>query len=518
MPGSHLNETEKKLQGKWNANAFGSFPTLRSIEIKSHGDFGLRGIKKLRVEFAYPVTFFSGQNGSGKSTLLALAALAYHGAPGHEAVYAKNWSKTDKGDFTYYTYKDFFHRGPGDRAVKDVEVFWNYDGRTKDISFKKVSDKWMRNERRPSRPVEYFGISRAMPSFELSALKNQFGSDIAGIRPAPLDSTTRATVEKVLGRQYPHVEKLLGKKFSIRRTGVDGYTSFNMGAGEDSLMSLLARLSEVPKGTLVVIDEVETALHPAAQRKLAAALLEIALERDIQIIGSTHSHHFLDCLPRVARALLVKEGESHRVVPSPTTMLAMSELSGLPEKELLVICEDQFAATLISNALTANARKRVDIHACGSNTELAIYARGYLKFNSLAKCLIVWDGDVSDQDATGYLSKAKLRIAPDDQTMDARLKWTRLPGAICPEMWALQTVRDGDLSVAMSLFGCDSADQAGEMLNSCGMQDVHSIPFEISQRTGFEKDDAANKLICCAVRNGHESLVELRSKVDMQLG
>ena len=211
--------------------------------------------------------------------MLALAALAYHGIPGHEVPFAKSWTEHPDGDFSYYTFRDFFHLGPGDAAVNDVEISWCFDGRTKDVSLVKKSEKWMRYERRPPRPVEYFGIARAVPSIELSVLRSQFGANVSGISPAPLTPETRAIVEKVLGRAYPLVEELNGKKFSIRRTGASGYTSFNMGAGEDSLIAFLTRLSQIPKGSLVVIDEIETTLHPAAQRKLAAALIELSLLR-----------------------------------------------------------------------------------------------------------------------------------------------------------------------------------------------------------------------------------------------
>ena len=76
MPGIHLSKLEQQLQRAWDAEKFGDVPLLKSIEINAHHGAGLRGIKSLRVDFDYPVTFFTGQNGAGKSTLLALAALA----------------------------------------------------------------------------------------------------------------------------------------------------------------------------------------------------------------------------------------------------------------------------------------------------------------------------------------------------------------------------------------------------------------------------------------------------------
>jgi energy-coupling factor transporter ATP-binding protein EcfA2 len=516
MPGIHLSKLEEKLQKAWDAEKFGDAPLLKSIEINAIDGAGLRGIKSMRVDFNYPVTFFTGQNGAGKSTLLALAALAYHGVPGHVASLAKSWSDHDEGEFTYFTFRDFFHRGPGDAAVKDVGLTWRYDANTPEVSLIKKTEKWMRYERRPKRAVEFLGISRAVPPIELSYLRSTFNTDIAGISPAPLTDETRRVVEKILGRQYPKVEEINRKKFTIRRTSESGYTSFNMGAGEDSLIALLSQLSQLPMGSLVVIDEVETALHPAAQRKLVEALLQLSWERKLQIIGSTHSHHIIDKLPRVARKLIVREHESHRVVPSPTTMLALSEISEQQNKELLLICEDPFAASLLTMAFSAQLRKRVDIQACGANSELARYARSHLRMAPKARCLIAWDGDVSGQEAEKYLSTAEAQI-PNVNDINSRLFWCCLPGYVSPERWALDVCRTRGIGVVATEFGLDSEAQAIEILDACGADNVHHIPYELAQATGLNEEDAANRLVRCAVLVANDQLQPLIDQVQRVL-
>lgn len=512
MPGIHLSKLEQQLQKAWSAEKFGDAPLLKSIEINANGGAGLRGIKSLRVDFDYPVTFFTGQNGAGKSTLLALAALAYHGVPGHTASLEKNLTEHEDGDFTYFTFRNFFHRGPGDAAVKDVALTWRYDESTPEVSLIKKTDKWMRYERRPKRAVEFLGISRAVPPIELSYLRSNFNADITGISPAPLTDEARRVVERILGRQYPKVEEINRKKFKIRRTSETGYTSFNMGAGEDSLIALLAQLSQLPKGSLVVIDEIETALHPAAQRKLVEALLQLSWDSKLQIIGSTHSHHIIDNLPRVARKLIVREQETHRIVASPTTMLALSEISEQQNKELLVICEDPFAAAILKTALSAHLRKRVDIQACGAKSELARYARSHLRVAPKARCLIVWDGDVPHKEAEGYLNSAKAQIPDADIGIDTRLSWTCLPGTVSPEQWALDIAQTDGLAHVISEFGLESTDHARTVLAQCGVDDVHDIPYELAQATGLREEDAAQGLVRCAVTAAR---VQLQPLVDL---
>lgn len=513
MPGNHLSETEKKLLRSWESGTFGEFPLLKSIAISTPLGRGLRGIKNISVEFSYPVTFLSGQNGSGKSTLLALAALAYHGVAGHTPSNCKRWTGEGGAQFGYYTFQDFFYRGPGDPDVSGVQISWEFS-KGKPVSITKQSDKWMRYERRPARPVEFLGLTRAVPAIELPALRKQFGVS-ASMKPKPLGESALAHLQKVLGKAYPHAEVLNGARSSIRRSGrADGYTSFNMGTGEDALISLLARLESVPPGSLVVIEELETGLHPAAQRRAASALIEICWERKLQIIGSTHSHHILDALPRKSRLLVVPEGREHRIVSAPSTRYALSEISEVPQAELLVLCEDEFAVRLLSQALPKGIRKRIDIRSCGAKSELALQARSYLRLAQQARCLVMWDGDVSEIEATGYMSKAAGRIP--DASIDARLTYGRLPGATAPEQWAIESVRTYGVAHVKNRFKLESDAQASEMLNRCGLADPHDIPYELSLQSGLPTETAEIYLLECVVDSSPEILA-LVAKIESAL-
>jgi len=512
MPGIHLSKTELDLKNAWDSENFGDKPLLKSIEIDAKKGSGLRGIKTLKIDFDYPVTFFTGQNGAGKSTLLALAALAYHGVPGHIASVRQHVKEHQDGNFSYFTFRDFFHRGPGDLAVKDVNLTWRYDKRTPLVSLEKKTEKWMRYERRPKRAVEFLGISRAVPAIELSFLRNNFNADIAGISPVQMTDETRKIIQKILGRSYPNVEEINRKKLTIRRTGEGGYTSFNMGAGEDSLIALLVLISQLPKGSLVVIDEIETALHPAAQRKLVEALLQISWDRKLQVIGSTHSYHIIDSLPRVARKLIIRENESHRVIGSPTTMLALAEISDQQNKELLIICEDSFAGALLATAFPAEVRKRVDIQACGSQSELARYARSHLRVAQRARCLIVWDGDVTDAKIDNYLSNSKAQIPEGNVNIDDRLFSTRLPGTVPPEKWALETSKSDGIDYIISEFGLNSVEQAKSLLDKCSLNNVHNITYELALASGLNESNAAQCLVRCSVnakRNEFQPIIDL---------
>jgi energy-coupling factor transporter ATP-binding protein EcfA2 len=509
-----LNDTERDLQRAWDGDRFGRFPLLKSMSVMAPTGRGLRGIRTLRVDLSYPVTFFSGQNGSGKSTLLSLAALAFHGHGTHIPTNSRRRAATGGSEFGYYTFQDFFHRGPGDADVSGVRICWGFSGGA-EVAISKQSDKWMRYERRPARPVEFLGLSRAVPAIELPSLRNHFGLATAS-RVAPLTEDARGHLERVLGRQYPSAEVLNGSRYAIRRSGREGgYTSFNMGTGEDALIGLLARLEAVPQGALVVIEELETGLHPAAQQRAARALIEIACARKLQVIGSTHSHHVLDQLPRQARVLVVREGESHRVVKSPSSQFALSEMAETTECELLVLCEDEFASGLIQQMLPKSVRRRVSIKSCGAKTELALQAQSHLRLAERARCLVLWDGDVTPAEAQSYVDGARTRFPHAGS--ERRLSWSRLPGASCPELWALGVARTDGLTEAKAHFRFDSDDEAIAALSRCGLGDPHAVAHELSQLVGLPEAVVANGLAVCVARAATEARDRVAATVQAAL-
>jgi hypothetical protein len=65
-------------------------------------------------------------------------------------------------------------------------------------------------------------------------------------------------------------------------------------AGWKAAAGLLAWVSRRPKGSLCVIEEPETHLHPVLQRHLAARLAILARDNSLQIFMSTHSAVFLN--------------------------------------------------------------------------------------------------------------------------------------------------------------------------------------------------------------------------------
>jgi len=79
------------------------------------------------------------------------------------------------------------------------------------------------------------------------------------------------------------------------------------GTGVLQAIQILSYIN-VYKPKLLILDEPDSHLHPNNQRKLAAMLVELSQNRDIQIILSTHSRHLVDELADVAKMHWMNNG------------------------------------------------------------------------------------------------------------------------------------------------------------------------------------------------------------------
>lgn len=67
------------------------------------------------------------------------------------------------------------------------------------------------------------------------------------------------------------------------------YTEQNFSFGEIVMINLLYDLQNAANGSLILIDELELALHPSAQIRLISCLQELARDKGLTILISTHS-------------------------------------------------------------------------------------------------------------------------------------------------------------------------------------------------------------------------------------
>lgn len=525
MPGTNLSTTEKRLLEWWNTGylAGDDFFPLREIHIDSpSASSGLRGIKHLSLELRYPLTVLCGKNGCGKTTLLSLTSLAYHSPAGYHSLGAripreKRYAR--KSDKHYYTFDHFFCRGHNDPDPVNVVIKWVYSRHgngnhmdTFEVKATKGVKKWMDYQRRPIGMVDYFGINRALPSAEERGLRTYFCPSKSGTEAQRLDPSFLKKLSKAFSKDYSQASLNTShtareeKRLRFCATDISSYSSYNMGAGEDIYTDLLLHIQKAKHGSLLVIEEIELGLHPTALKCLAEDLQQIMLEKHLQIICSTHSQAFLDAVPRQARILLKKDNEEHTVISSPTTRYAYSVISDESRPELVLYCEDNFARSLILEALRPDLVRRVEVYEIGSKEELSKVYRLHSKTRQGIRAAIIWDGDVTDLEISRYTQD------------DGEFVYRKLPGNMPPEKWALEKIQDEE---GLTAFRAEIGDNkiADEVITNLKLLDNHhDYTHYLQSQLNYDTSEEAQRiLVKSALRGASDELLSLRGYIESLL-
>lgn len=405
MPGIHLKDTERHLKGFWdNLSTNPNLIYLKNIKI---GDNPIRGLANSDIEFKYPITLLCGKNGSGKTTFLQLAVLAF-----------------DNQNHNYRkTFKDFFFKTRFDPDNNNVKITWTYSSATRDpLSILKGLRKWMHYERRPKKSVIFISVSKAIA---MLGLKNKRHMDRASDTDfKSLNNEYLKYLSFILERPYTLAHEHPYEDLSRCQQGINSYSCFNMGVGEKAIIHLLRTFQDAPENSLIGIDEIEIGIHPSALRKLADVIQDIVIDKKLQVIITTHSKDLIDSFPREARILVERTDSTTTTINSPTTTYAMSKISNKPEAELLIFCEDDFAKYLILYS-AGNLKNRIGIVVIGSKTELVKAVKIHNLSKQKQKSMIIWDGDVSDEEIQIYFNQSELETT--------EIPHFKLPNTNCPE-------------------------------------------------------------------------------------
>ena len=136
------------------------------------------------------------------------------------------------------------------------------------------------------------------------------------------------------------------------------YSGYYAGAGQMTISEFLRLDPE--QYSLVLIDEIETSLHPRAQRRLIRDLAELCRERDLQIVVTTHSPYVLAELPMEARIYLMQGQSGRHVMTGVSPEFAMTKMDEFPHPECEIYVEDVRAQTMLREILVAFAKGLID--------------------------------------------------------------------------------------------------------------------------------------------------------------
>ena len=331
----------RRLKAKWESDS-GWPKRLDWIEID-----GIRGWQGQRFSLGFPIMAVVGENGTGKSTLLQAAA----------SVYRPEDSEGDGPASVARFASGFFLDTPWDQiAAAEIRCAIREGQTERTPALHKLSGRWRGNPQRRQRYVEYIDLSRIQPVparvgyTRLATARNTEQAFTS------FDEGRLARFTTILGRPYDAVKMATTSADPSRKVPVITghgavYSGFHQGAGETTLVELLQK--DVPKYSLVLIDEVESSLHPRMQRRLVRDLAELCRVNELQIVLTTHSPYVLSELPPEARAHILLTGDEREIVYGVTPEFSMTRMDDVAHYECDLYVEDDRAATLLVEILTA---------------------------------------------------------------------------------------------------------------------------------------------------------------------
>lgn len=182
------------------------------------------------------------------------------------------------------------------------------DGTNTDVYFTKTKSKWNPHPKNcslgkaaPFEQVIYITTS-TQRFFESDIKTHPIEKTEAAARPA--SPTLKAGLKKILVSdkfdklKYQTIKnkgaavtrpRRGNKVYYIPSTDGSVYSELNFSLGERMLLNALDTLENVKEKTLLLIDEIELALHPIVQINFYNYIEEIAKEKDLMVIISTHS-------------------------------------------------------------------------------------------------------------------------------------------------------------------------------------------------------------------------------------
>ena len=125
------------------------------------------------------------------------------------------------------------------------------------------------------------------------------------------------------------------------------YTERNFSFGEIVLLNMLFDIQSMPNGSMILIDELELAIHPSSQVRLINFLKELAKERNLTILVSTHSASIIKAQKDVIFLNANQSGDVEVIYNCPPAKaigaIGMREDA---DPDIIILVEDTMAKSL----------------------------------------------------------------------------------------------------------------------------------------------------------------------------
>jgi hypothetical protein len=424
----------------------------------------VRGFTDEPVSFDFPVTAIIGPNGGGKTTILGAAACAYK---------------------TVAPRRFFAKSGLYDASMQDWSIEYELIDRSvskKDAVRRTANFKNLRWKRDPlDRQVLIFGVARTVPANERAELAKCASTrfSVPAEQVENLSATVCEAVSRILGKDIKGFQRLTidkGGRFLLtgKTKGGNSYSEFHFGAGESSIIRMVAQIELAGEQSLILIEEIENGLHPVATVRMVEYLIKAAERKNIQAIFTTHSNDALDPLP--TKAIWVALATQDRIFQGKLDIQSLRAITGQIEAKLVIFVEDAFAKVWMEAILRQAIGVAIDhiqVHAMeGDGTAVSINKHHNSDPSMKTPSICFIDGDSKEN------------------TSDSK-KVYRLPGQ-SPESYVFNEVMDdwqasgGRLAVAL-LQKYEHADKVRQICEAIQLSnmDPHLLFSQIGDKLGL---------------------------------
>lgn len=299
----------------------------------------LRNIARLQFDLPESgVWLLTGGNGSGKTSLLAcLRQIGNSNAfPTHFPSSIKS-TQLDNYETAKIVYK-----------INDEEVEYAYRG-----------ERWAPRPRKNSHLLGDFGYPKVLyigaNAERITARPDDFRPARAQNAPTNLVAAANSIFETKKFNTLKVVNLTTGpgnKAFvlKVRDTPASYHSEKQFSLGELCILKLISALSSCPNHSLVLIDELEMALHPRAQSQLYNYLCKIAKDKKLTVIFSTHSVSLLKSASR-KNTIYLQRDDDNNVIPIvgcfPTYAIGNITIGEERAPDVVLYVEDEVARSIV---------------------------------------------------------------------------------------------------------------------------------------------------------------------------
>lgn len=223
----------------------------------------------------------------------------------------------------------FYHANIADaKSYKTPQDFIRYKSRMLSKAVEKNLESWI-----------FYNNERIIRNESLSDDKVKVVSEIMGQEYEEI-----RIIEHSL---YTSVNELKPHKTIIIKKKELQYTEAFAGSGESRIILMVDEVLNAEAKSLILLDEPEINLHPGAQIRLKRFLLEQILEKEHQIVLTTHSHYLIDKLPKKAIKLLKNTAGTISIVEDVECEDAFLELGEDVSGDIKIYVEDKVSREIV---------------------------------------------------------------------------------------------------------------------------------------------------------------------------